>query len=150
MEPDLGKEERFDVPPHGDVDAALPMDAEAAAALARWYRVGLAALEGLHAETGADDEIVLWPEHFDLAFSEGDEAARRRVTFGASPGDANHVEPYAYVLPWADPGTGAFWNAVGFTGAVLPYAALVEAPHPDQAIRAFFREGRRLVAEAAR
>ena len=38
-------------------------------------------------------EIHLWPEHFDIAFED------QEVTYGGSPGDENHDEPYLYVAP---------------------------------------------------
>lgn len=76
---------------------------------------------------------ILWPEHFDIAI-ESDS-----VTYGVSPGDADHDEPYAYVAPWTAPaktGDNTFWNAVGFTGA--------ERPVPDDVdeLVAFFRAAR--------
>ena len=50
-------------------------------------------------------------------------ALRRRfavdeVNYGASPGDATHTGPYAYVGPWT-PREGEFWNA--------PFGALRDA-----------------------
>jgi hypothetical protein len=48
-------------------------------------------------------EPVLWPEHLDVAITLDE------VTFGVSPGDATHPEPYAYVGPW-QPRSGPFWN----------------------------------------
>src|SRR5919204_675772 len=50
------------------------------------------------------DAIHLWPEHFDVAIELGE------ATFGVSPGDENHPEPYAYVAPWNPPPPGDFWN----------------------------------------
>ncbi|TML07060.1 MAG: hypothetical protein E6G41_05415 [Actinobacteria bacterium] len=73
---------------------------------------GWADLEALSAEA----EIHLWPEHFDVAIELGE------ATFGVSPGDENHPEPYAYVAPWSAPAPGEFWNATGFTGAQAPAA----------------------------
>ena len=61
-------------------------------------------------------EINLWPEHFDVAI-ELDE-----VTYGVSPGDEHHGEPYAYVAPSSAPSPGDFWNATGFAGAEGPPA----------------------------
>ena len=61
-------------------------------------------------------------EHFDIAFED------REVTYGGSPGDENHEEPYLYVAPWTAPEPAPEWNAVGFNGA--------EAPWTDEARRA--------------
>jgi hypothetical protein len=123
---------------------ALEVHAGAAQVLADAWARGEEALEGLTEEAGADDvsPIHLWPEHFDIAMELGAEAAGRRATYGVSPGDDEHAEPYAYVAPWTAPertGPDTFWNAVGFTGAQRP------ADDPDE-ILAFFREARRLLA----
>ncbi len=57
------------------------------------------------------------------------------MTYGASPGDENHDEPYLYVAPWTEPDPAPEWNAVGFTGAEAPWT-------DDAAALAFFRERR--------
>jgi hypothetical protein len=133
-----------------DRESDLPADplevhAGAAEILAGVWARGAEALAAL-IDTAPDDEdpspIHLWPEHFDVATELGAEAAGRRATYGVSPGDDEHAEPYAYVAPWTAPertGPATFWNAVGFTGAQRP------ADDPDE-ILAFFREARRLLA----
>ena len=47
---------------------------------------------------------VLWPEHFDVAILLGE------TSYGASPGDAFHAGPYAYVSS-SDHDASDFWNA---------------------------------------
>jgi hypothetical protein len=47
---------------------------------------------------------ILWPEHFDVAILLDD------TSYGASPGDAFHAEPYAYVSSSHHDGSD-FWNA---------------------------------------
>jgi hypothetical protein len=86
----------------------------------------------------ADDvsAIHLWPEHFDIAVEFG--AAAVRGTYGVSPGDADHTEPYAYVSAWSPRPEGLFWNATGFTGAER------SADDPDEIV-AFWREAHRLL-----
>lgn len=87
------------------LDRPLPVDATAERAFAEWFALGneaLLQLISLHAATEASD-IQLWPEHFDLATTIG------QVNFGASPGDADHDEPYLYVGPF-EPRSGPFWN----------------------------------------
>jgi hypothetical protein len=107
-------------------DDALELHAGAATVLAEAWARGAEALELLIAGAAPDDapsEINLWPEHFDLAIELG--TASARGTYGVSPGDADHEEPYAYVAPWSAPaetGPSTFWNAVGFTGAERPVA----------------------------
>lgn len=106
----------------------LGVDADSAAALARWYEFGTGVLERLRGEASviaAPSEPILWPEHFDVAIEMGDEAAGRRATYGFSPGDQEHPEPYAYVAPWTAQPPGELWNARGFGGAELGYAALL-------------------------
>jgi hypothetical protein len=59
----------------------------------------------------------------------------REVTYGGSPGDENHAEPYIYVAPWTKPEPAPQWNAVGFDGAGAPWT-------DEAAALAFFRERR--------
>jgi hypothetical protein len=85
----------------------------------------MSALEALIAEADPDEaasDIHLWPEHFDVAVELGDEAAGRRATYGVSPGDELHPEPYAYVAPWTPPPPGPPWNSTAFNGAEGPPA----------------------------
>lgn len=132
--------------PPGDLDAApLPVDGDGAAALAALYAFAWDVLSELRDEApaGADPSPVrLWPEHFDVAFEQGAEDDGGRAGYGMSPGDEEHPEPYLYVGPWAPRPAAPEWNAVGFTGAELGYAALMAAPDAGAAALAFFR-GRR-------
>jgi hypothetical protein len=64
----------------------LDVDPDAAARLADWYATGDAVLRQMGGVP------VLWPEHFDIAIDLGE------ATYGFSPGDEHHAEPYAYVL----------------------------------------------------
>jgi hypothetical protein len=99
------------------------------ARLAEFHAFIWRVLETLRSEAAAPSEIHLWPEHFDVAFDD------REVTYGGSPCDEHHTEPYLYVGPWSAPEPAPEWNAVGFTGA--------EAPWTDEAAAlAFFRDRR--------
>ena len=125
-------------------DDPLEVHAGAAAVLADAWAIGEEALTAFAAD-GAEDPSspILWPEHFDIAIEAGAEAAGTRATYGVSPGDADHDEPYAYVAPWTAPATtgpSTFWNATGFTGAERPVGA-------DDAgeLAAFFREAHHLL-----
>src|SRR3954454_24139318 len=111
-------------------DAPLDVDAADAARLAEFYAFAQRVLETLRAEAADASPIVLWPEHFDLAFSAGE------VNYGASPGDEQHAQPYLYVAPWTAPEPSDVWNAVGFAGAELAW------PVDEGAALAFFRERR--------
>ena len=92
--PDTEWAEGFDVPPLGDPDEPLALDAASGAFLGAWYGFAFDVLGVLREETAANDpnEIQLWPEHFDAAFDA--DAAGGRITFGASPGDVTSDEPY--------------------------------------------------------
>jgi len=150
IEPDVGQQEQFDVPPHGDLDEPLQIDLTAAAVLAGWFEFATHALEHLraHAEPGDDATIVrIWPEHFDAAIDMGDADAGRRATYGGSPGDRHHAEPYLYASPWAgriDP----FFDDPTFKGASLTYAELLAAADPQHAASEFLEEARRRIAGA--
>jgi hypothetical protein len=150
IEPDVGQEEQFDVPPHGDLDEPLAIDLTAAAVLADWFEFATEALEALRAEAGPDDDVTIvriWPEHFDAAIDMGSGDAGRRATYGGSPGDRHHAEPYLYASPWAgriDP----FFDDPTFKGAALTYAELLAAPDPVRAASEFLLEARIRVATA--
>jgi hypothetical protein len=120
-------------------DAPLELHAGAATVLADAFARGEEALGALLDGAAPEDDpaaINLWPEHFDVAAELG--APDARATYGVSPGDEHHEEPYAYVAPWTAAQAGPFWNATGFTGAERP------ADDPEE-IAAFFVEARRLL-----
>jgi hypothetical protein len=120
--------------PLADVDRA------AATALGDFYGFACSVLEDERAEEYDEDPslVQLWPEHFDIAFELGDEDRGQRATYGASPGDADHAEPYLYVAPWDTSISGEGWNATGFAGAELTYTELLAAPGQRRAALDFF------------
>jgi hypothetical protein len=111
-----------------DLDAPLDIDADGAAVLAAWFALVAGALTQVD-PTAAQ---TLWPEHFDLAITVGE------VTYGGSPGDAEHPEPYLYVLPPAgfERGDPRFWNEP--FGASLPHHRIAGREDAD----AFFTEAK--------
>jgi hypothetical protein len=123
-------------------DTYLPVNPAAAEALGGWFGFGWSVLEQLRFDGQAlsPGRVQLWPEHFDPAVDLGEEAAGRRASFGASPGDDAHPEPYLYVSPWCEH-VGAFWNDDAFGGASLTYAALLAADDQRETALAFFRQG---------
>lgn len=135
-----------DMPPLPDLDETLSVDAGAVAFLDRWFGFSTYVLERLRLDAGSppDTRVQIWPEHFDPAIELGDADAGSRASYGASPGDADHPEPYLYVAPWT-PREGEPWTA-SFGGAALPLAELRAAP--DQAARAtaFFQDCLRRLA----
>lgn len=123
----------------------LDVDSAASRALGAWYAFGDALLAELVDEAGDADAATpprLWPEHFDIAIEMGDEGAGLRANYGASPGDADHDEPYLYVGPWTAEVKGELWNGRGFRGAELGYSELLAAADPSAKAIDFFR-GRR-------
>jgi hypothetical protein len=129
---------------------SLEVDAAAARALEAWYAFGVAVLDRLAAEAGPDDAAsppILWPEHFDIAIELGSEADGHRATYGLSPGDEQHPEPYAYVGPWAAQAPGELWNAHGFAGAELAYADLLAAEDQVATALEFFTSRRQALAK---
>ena len=137
------------LPTEGLSDEALELDAAAAALLAEAYVLADGVLRDLYGEAApvaAPTGNQLWPEHFDIAIEHGEEPAGKRATYGLSPGDAAHPEPYFYVAPWSPPSDLTIWTAVGFTGAELNWAQLLGAEDPRAAALQFFREYRDALA----
>ena len=134
------------------LDAPLDIDDAAADALGAWFAVTAAELEALAATAAPEDdasEVQLWPEHFDLAMETGNEASGARGTYGASPGDANHPEPYLYVELWSEVAADPFWNDAAFRGASLTYGAVRDSADAAAAVRDFFARGRELLSRSA-
>lgn len=120
----------------------LNVDPAAGAFLGDWYGFAASVLEELRAGAGDDvdpSRVQIWPEHFDLAVELGREPSGARAAYGLSPGDEHHPEPYLYVAPWTAPAPGKLWQATGFSGAELSYAALLDAPKQRETALAFFR-----------
>ena len=86
----------------------------------------------------------IWPEHFDIAVDSGDQAAGRRATYGASPGDRHHDEPYLYASPWAGR-IDLFFGDPAFKGASVLYPQIADAADPMADGVAFYEKARELV-----
>lgn len=147
IEPDVGQLEQFDVPPYGDLDAPLRVDAAGARALGDWFAFATDVLDAIRADAGPEEDatiVRIWPEHFDAAIDLGAEADGRRATYGGSPADGQHAQPYLYASPWGgriDP----FFGDPSFAGASLTHAELVAADDPHSAALAFLRRARRII-----
>lgn len=129
-----------------DPDVTLVVDDASARAIGQWFNFGTEVLERLAAHGVEASEVQLWPEHFDPAIEMGSEQAGQRASFGASPGDASHPEPYLYVAPWGDvDSSDGFWNAEGFKGASLSHGDLRDADDPVSAGVDFLLEGYRAI-----
>ena len=108
-------------------DVDLAVDDASARLLGDWFGFACSVLEVLRAGARPDDDparVQLWPEHFDLSVDLGDDASGMRATYGASPGDDAHPEPYLYVTPWTAQPANELWNDTTFSGASLPLSSL--------------------------
>ena len=133
-----------DSPELGDLDADLGVTAEVGAFLGAWFGLAWAVIEELRLTPGAHDveRTQLWPGHFDPAIAMGDAEVDGRATYGMSPGDHNHDEPYLYVGAWGDVDRDdPYWNETTFNGASMSFAELMEADDPYVAALMFFRKG---------
>lgn len=132
-----------------DPDVPLVVEDTAARALGQWFNFGTDVLERLRAHGTADDdvtEVQLWPEHFDPATELGSQDEGRRASYGASPGDAGHQEPYLYVTPWGEfDETDPYWNSGSFKGSLLGYSELVGAEDPVATGLDFLLDGYRIL-----
>ena len=140
-----------DSPELGDLDERLAIDAATGTFLGEWFGLAWAVLEELRITPGAHDpeRTQLWPGHFDPAIAMGDPDANGRATFGMSPGDHSHDEPYLYVGAWGDVDkTDPYWNETTFNGASMSYAELLTHDDPYQAALDFFRAGYAKLAAA--
>ena len=148
VEYEPAKAERFDVPPPIPGDRVLEVSEATVAALTDWYGFATSVLEELRLIGGDDDDgrVQIWAEHFDAAVDMGDAERGRRASYGASPGDPGHPEPYLYVGPWEKEGLDdPFWNDSAFGGASLPYRDLLAARDQRAAGLGFFARGLRLL-----
>ncbi len=150
--PDVAWASQFDVPEPGDPGAPLELDAAAASWLGDWFGFGTAVLEAVRADRASTEASrpQLWPEHFDIAFECLSQQDRARAGFGASPGDADHDEPYLYVTLWFpdDVGDAPQWNAEHFGGAILRLPDLMSAEDQFAEAVAFFRSCRNALVHA--
>lgn len=128
-----------------DPDEIVAVEDGAARALGQWFNFAFEVLRKLGAQGTEEDDVSqvqLWPEHFDPATELGDQERGRRASFGASPGDSGHDEPYFYVAPWGDIDTSnSYWNDRSFRGSSLGYARLVGSDDPVQTALDFLLEG---------
>lgn len=132
-----------------DPDHPLDVDPVAAHVIGEWFAFAWVVLEELrgHGRAGDDvSEVQLWPEHFDAAIEMGDNEKGLRASYGASPGDAAHPEPYVYVAAWSEiDRANPYWNDESFNGASLSYDELLNSDDPVRAAIDFLLEGYRIL-----
>jgi|SRR5471032_719578 hypothetical protein len=106
----------------------VSLDAASARLIQDWYLLADAALRVM----APRQTPILWPEHFDVAILLDD------TSYGASPGDAFHAAPYAYVSG-GDHVDSDFWNAP--FGAIRAH----EEMHTIEDLVTFWREAQTLL-----
>lgn len=130
-----------------DPDADLPVDDAAGRALGNWFGFGTDVLDRVCAHASPEDDpspVQLWPEHFDPATEVGDQTRGQRASYGASPGDGGHDEPYVYVSPWGEVDrSDPYWNDDAFGGSSLSYSELALTEDPVTRALEFLLEGHR-------
>lgn len=135
-----------DSPALGDLDRPLDARAEVGHFLGAWFGLATAVLEEMRFLPGTVDpeRVQLWPGHFDPAIAAGDAGEGRRATYGFSPGDHSHDEPYLYVAAWGNVDkSDPFWNEENFTGASLSFGSLAASTDHYATALEFMRSGYR-------
>lgn len=131
--------------PPVDPDAALHVDEGDSHFIGRWFSFAFEILGSLADRGQEDDDIStpqIWPEHFDAAIELGSADEGKRASYGFSPGDEAHPEPYIYVSAWGDiDRSNLYWNDDAFNGSSLPYAELALSPAPADTALTFFERG---------
>jgi hypothetical protein len=132
-------------------DKPLDVDRDASCFLGEWFGLAASVLEQLRVESPEEldsNRVQLWPERFDMSVELGSEREGRRATYGFSPGDDEHKQPYVYVAPWEGVPDEELWNGKGFRGAELSYAELQRAADQRAAALNFLRDRRDVLAQS--
>ncbi len=136
-----------------DPDVPLVVNPADTLAIGEWLAFGFEVLNRLR-ETGNEEDDVseaqIWPEHFDGATELGNPDEGQRASYGVSPGDGAHPEPYIYVAAWGEiDRADSYWNDEAFNGASLSYSELAGSADPRQAALDFFVTGYRILHRSA-
>ena len=154
-----------------DGEEILPYDIEAIGRFRRvisWVDAAFKTFKGgLREETSP---VQIFPHHMDLSMNwfsgrlvpgvdpADEENADEQMNFGFVTGDGSIPDAYfyttAYPAPdnWSDSGLpeGAYWHTEGWTGAVLPYAAVTASDQPLELLLDYLRtlqvHGKKLMA----
>lgn len=130
-------------------DVALSVDADDSHLIGAWFQFAFEVLDAFREDSRAADDpstTQIWPEHFDAAMETGDPDSGQRASYGFSPGDGEHPEPYIYVAAWGEIDfSNAYWNDGAFNGSSLSYAQLAGSPEPFEAALGFLRDGYRIL-----
>jgi hypothetical protein len=134
-----------------DPDASLIVDEGDSHLIGEWFDFAFQILSRLGDRIqDADDvsEPQIWPEHFDAASELGSADLGKRASYGVSPGDQAHPDPYIYVAAWGPiDRSNPYWNDEAFNGSSLGYAELASSPDPAEAALTFFEKGYQILQE---
>ena len=152
-------------------EESLPYDIEAIGRFRQainWVDAAFKTFKGgLREESGP---VQVFPHHMDVSMNwfsgrlvpgidpADEESADEQMNFGFVTGDGSIADAYfyttAYPVPrnWADLALpeGAYWHTEGWTGAILPYAAVVASGQPLDLVLEYLRSvqahGKKLMA----
>jgi hypothetical protein len=143
-----------------DSEDILPYDIEAIGRFRQvinWVDAAFKTFKGgLREETGP---VQIFPHHMDVSMNwfsgrlvpdvdpADEESADEQMNFGFVTGDGSISDAYfyatAYPVPnnWVDLALpeGAYWHTEGWTGAILPYAAVVASKQPLDLLLEYLR-----------
>lgn len=144
-----------------DSEETLPYDSEAIGHFRQainWVDSAFKTFKGgLREETSP---VQIFPHHMDVSMNwfsgrlvpdvdpADEESADEQMNFGFVTGDDSISDAYfyttAYPVPdnWADLALpeGAYWHTEGWTGAILPYSAVVESAQPAELLFDYLRK----------
>ena len=130
-------------------DAELSVDPGDSHLIGAWFQFAFEVLDSFRSDSQAADDASttqVWPEHFDAAMETGDAESGKRASYGFSPGDGEHPDPYVYVAAWGEiDRSNTYWNDEAFNGSSLSYAQLAASPEPFEAALGFLRHGYRIL-----
>lgn len=121
-----------------------PAQADKYAQALWWMNERFQVLKALR-QGGVTSPILLYPHHFDLSLAWFPNNDEQQFGIGWSTGDETIAEPYVYFTAYPEPDgftslklpDGAYWQPTGFSGAILPYAALSASKNPEKLLQDF-------------
>lgn len=154
-----------------DAEDILPYDATAIGRFRQvinWVDAVFKTFKGeLREETGP---VQIFPHHMDVSMNwfsgrlvpgidpADEESADEQMNFGFVTGDGSISDAYFYITAYPAPDNwtdlalpeGAYWHTEGWSGAILPYSAIVASDQPDELLLEYLRKlqvhGKKLMA----
>lgn len=144
----------YEIPNHPVREGSVFQLAHARAAVefSKFYHNTYIILRKIKKQFESQNEILIWPHHFDIALSilikdTGDPETDTIISFGMSPGDENFENPYFYVNTWPHVDTSqcaklsnnALWVSEDWTGAIMLSKHIYEADQQKR-LEMFYEE----------